>query len=400
VLRGVLGALGVAAVAGLALTVILRDEPDRQRVAPPPRTDGIAVRDLGHAWALTNADGTWTVEKRCRSGPRFTVGPGYVSRLVTHAGETLVDDVRERGTLNDPRYGGLAAFGWHHSRGRPGRLRFSGDNAWEISGRRCARDSGGFGVSASRVLRAPDGGAAEPELVVEVLFADAFTHPRPLARVRYGYRLRPDELVVRITVTELCPGGRCGRTRARAFVKEPKLVAHVTAPWLDRTVTFDAAGEPVCRYEGAGAARGPILETGQCADEGRERVRFEGGDGCRAGPCLDVHVRSLRGPWAGAGLDEWARRSGERPAAFPRDTASLDGLVWSCHTRTPAAPIHRRWETAARRDASGRPVAVGVLFPAWEGGRGTYDCEPLARAFGPRGESFAVALAFSLSSSG
>ena len=94
-----------------------------------------------------------------------------------------------------------------------------------------------------------------------------------------------------------------------------------------------------------------------------------------------------RQPEAGAGL---------RPAAYRRDTASLDGLVWGCHGGSPAAETQRRWETAARRRGGRTYLAAGALFPAWEGGRGGYDCEPLARTFGPHGESFTVVAVYSL----
>ena len=39
---------------------------------------------------------------------------------------------------------------------------------------------------------------------------------------------------------------------------------------------------------------------------------------------------------------------------------------------------------------------IGALLPAWEGGRGGYDCEPLAREFGPGGEAWHATLTYSL----
>ena len=89
-------------------------------------------------------------------------------------------------------------------------------------------------------------------------------------------------------------------------------------------------------------------------------------------------------------------RGGERPALRARDTGSVDGVRWSCHSPSPAAEVHRRWETVARRGADGAPLAVSVLFPAWEGGRGAYDCEPLSRLLGPAGETFAAQLTYRL----
>lgn len=72
--------------------------------------------------------------------------------------------------------------------------------------------------------------------------------------------------------------------------------------------------------------------------------------------------------------------------------------MWSCQARSPGARVHRRWETVTRYEraaSSARADAsASVLFPAWEGGRGGYDCEPLARLFGPYGESYTVRLTY------
>ena len=385
--------------AATALAALVLD--DEHEPPPPPRPEPqrpLRVLDRGHAFVLRNEDGRWTIEKRCRSGRGFTVGPGYVSRLVTRDGVEIVDDAREPGTLNDPEYGGLGAFAWHHARGRPGRVRFNRRNAWEISGRICARDNRGFGVVGSRVVQPPDARAAVPVLALDVLLSDGFTWPRPLVRLRYRYELHPSALRSRITVTQLCARGRCGTTSALAFVKEPKLVAHVTGGGFTRMATFDGEGKLVCVYTGAGPPAGPILETGQCGADGRERLRFDhgtassGADGrCDERSCLDILMRSEDGAWeGGAGLDRWAVAAAGRPAADGADTGSIDGVLWGCHGGRTASPLQRRWETAARAAGDGRRTALGGLFPAWEGGRGGYDCEPLARTFGPHGESFTV----------
>ncbi len=39
-------------------------------------------------------------------------------------------------------------------------------------------------------------------------------------------------------------------------------------------------------------------------------------------------------------------------------------------------------------------VAATAMFPAWEGGRGYGDCEPLSRAFGLRGETWSVVASY------
>jgi hypothetical protein len=368
-----------------------------------------------------NEDGAWTIFKRCRARGGATVGPGYVARFVTADGRVLVDDERRPGTLNDSRFGGLGAFGWHHARGRPGQLRFSERNAWEISGRSCAADNDGFGVLRSRVLEEPRTEGSSLSLAVEVLYADAFTAPsQPLMRVRYRFRFLPSAVNVWVVATQLCPDGSCGRGTRRAFLKEPKVVAYLGtgAPLpYTRLATFDDLGRLVCISLAGGPAAGPILDTGQCAAPGRTRLRFDrgtatsGAEGdCERGDCFNVVMRAYPvadedvepggapSAWEGGetGLDAWAVAAAMRPEAYARDTNSGDDVVWDCHGSSPAAEGVRRWETIGRKDADGRFLSLGGLFPGWEGGRGGYDCEPLARTFGPRGESFGLFASYSL----
>lgn len=392
-------ALGLAAVA--AGVVVATDREGRKPPAPPVeallyRRGDVSVVETQRAFRLRNSQGTWTVEQRCRRGPGTTVGPGYVSRLVTAEGTLLVDDVREPGPLNDPRFGGLGAFGWHHARGRPGRSVLGRANAWEVSGRDCAAANDGFGVVASRVLQRPEGGAPVAELTLQVDLADAFTTPRPLMRVEYRYRLEADSLTSWVSVTQLCPAGRCGRTALLAFVKEPKLAASVTGGSTAATVVYDSAGRPVCRWDGGGPPSGPILRTGQCGADDRLRVRWEDANGCGTRPCLEVELRDAAGPWEGGAFDRWALAAARRAAFRARDTRSTDGVLWDCHDASPAAEILRRWETVARRRADGTPLAVSVLFAAWQGGRGGYDCEPLSRLFGPAGETYTAQATYRL----
>lgn len=356
----------LAAAAAAAGWLLPRPGDERKQAAPRP-LDRVV---------LANEDARWTIYTRCVPG---LVGPGYVARVVTADGRVLVDDAVGPGTLNDTDYGGLGAFGWHHARGRPWSLRFQRDNAWEVSTRSCASANRGFGVTSSRVLeRTPS------SLAVEVDLGDRYTGPRPLMRIRYRYDVEPRALRTEVTVTELCGLGRCGRTRKLAFVKEPKLVVHA-GPAYDRVAVLDRAGEIVCESGAKGPRRGPILVTEQCDDPARETVRFEP---CRPA-CLDVAAVG----WAGRedGFDGWAVDAATRPAAFPVDTASIDGVLWPCHGGDPGGPMMRRWELAGR---SGR--SIGALLPAWEGGRGGYDCEPLSRVFGPRGATWRAELTYSL----
>jgi hypothetical protein len=324
---------------------------------------------------LANASGRWTIYTRCIPG---VVGPGYVARVETVDGRVLVDDAIGPGTLNDTDFGGLGAFGWHHARGRPGSLRFRRSNSWEISTRACAPANRGFGVTASRVVE-----RTASSLAVDVDLSDRYTRPRPIMRVRYRYRVEPNALRSQVTVVELCGGGRCGRTRKLAFVKEPKLVVHA-GPAYDRVEVLDGRGRTVCATGANGPRHGPILRTRQCDDPERATVRF---GPCRPA-CLDVEARG----WAGRvdGFDGWAVEAADRPAAYPVDTASTDGVLWPCHGGDPAGPMMRRWELAGRRGRS-----IGALLPAWEGGRGGYDCEPLSRVFGRRGATWRAELDYS-----
>ena len=421
-------AISVLAAAGVALALLARDDG---RTPPPRRDDGpIRLADRGDHLVVTNEDGAWTVYKRCvrtrTGGGTVTVGPGYVARLVSRDGIVLVDDVRSEGTLNDPEYGGLGAFAWHHARGRPGRLRLGKRNAWEVSGRTCAVHAGGFGVQTAHVVEPPHkgvDGAGEPFVgfALDVSLTDAFTAPRAVVRARYRYRVYRSVVKSWLVVRQQCPHGRCGRTRSLAFVKEPKLVAHVAGnrAGYTRLATFDDAGRLVCVYAGGGPPTGPILDTGQCGAPGRARLRFDfgttasGEDGrCDERACLNVVMRSYAAggfdvppanatyPWYDAtgrrGLDGWAIASSGRPRAYHVDTASIDGVVTSCKGGDPGAAALRRWEVTGRLDARGRYLSLGGLFPGWEGGRGGYDCEPLARLFGPAGETWAVFASYSL----
>ena len=328
----------------------------RPEVEPP------SLSHTGAAIVVDNDDGSWTVHTGCLGHGR---GPGYIARLVTRNGRIVIDDPQEPGSLNDPRYGGLGTFGWHHARGTPRALRLTTDNAWEINGRTCAGGNGGFGVASAELVEPPRVVEGSQRFAIAVSFRDAWA---TVLRATDRYRFERDRVRVRVDIEEQCADGRCGTTRERAFVKEPKVIAHANGDGADykRTVTLGEDGEPVCRYDGRGPAEGPILATGQCGDQRRSALRFEGG----TAQDLVVRVDDVD-------FRQWAQVASLRPPALASDTDTGDGVVWDCHGGVPSLPLVQRWEAYARTSGE-----TGGLFPAWQGGRGAYDCEPLSRLFG------------------
>ena len=83
--------------------------------------------------------------------------------------------------------------------------------------------------------------------------------------------------------------------------------------------------------------------------------------------------------------------------AYAREDSDNDGVRWSCKAHDTANGIVRRWELGGGpKTRSGADRAANFMFPAWEGGRGFGDCEPLARTYGPRGESWTVLARYSV----
>lgn len=338
-----------------------------------------------------NEGGAWTVYTRCVGTSRTTVGPGYVARVVRGDGVTVTNDVRRRSGLNAPGFGGLGAFGWHGARRHGGT--FDYDHAWTIDARNCGEP----GVVGARVVDPPHIQNEIGRLTVDVLLADNHVDPRrPIVRVRYRYRIDAHVVHVAITITELCAYGRCGWD-GRAFVKEPKLVANINGGGYRRLVVLDAdnrlahnriehTGE-ACVWRGTDAHR----QTGQCDDDARAIVRFEGPHVA----ALNVRMAAVGAPWeSGRGLDGWAVASSTR-RAYARTDSLNDGIRWSCKARDPANGILRRWELGGgTKDSRGAYRAAAAMFPGWEGGRGYGDCEPGSRVFGGRGESWNALAAY------
>ncbi len=401
----------------------------------------VEVTQNQYGVTFTNGAGAWVVYTDCygpkkRNGQDLTVGPGYIARLTlvrpTPDGKrTIVDDERPlkgdgtpqtAGTLSSPGHGGLGAFGWHHARG-VAPFAFTGNNAWEITGRHCAEDNGGFGVTSAKIVTPPSvDGAGVGHLTVDVFFSDAYTYPAPLLRVRYKYEVRPSVIDMWALVTEHCAGGVCGaKPPGPAYISEPKFLSAVVGGGYSRMAMFDGKNAVAMNSSSTNKACimwnrvNPVVGTAQCDADGRVRARFDYGNdqsgangGCddQTHLCLNTVMRAYAHvanddvipglpstTWENGtvGLDAWAVRSAAREAVSPNDSANGGGNAqpWTCKGGSPAAAAERRWEMAAW-GKPGQLTAAGFGFHAWEGGTGAYDCEPLTRRFGPDGESFAV----------
>jgi hypothetical protein len=415
----------------------------------PPAGNEIEIGDCGSVGAVScqqneygvtfgNNDGQWVIYTGCfgptkRGGGDVTVGPGYIARVVldkpTPDGQTtLVDDERGpgsvNGVLNAPGYGGLGAFGWHHARGHSP-FALGPNEAWNIDGRHCAEDNAGFGVVGAQVVAGPTVTAAGVGvLAIDVFFTDGWTGSNnPLMRVRYRYRVKADVVKMWAVATQHCPNGICGDAPP-AFIKEPKFVAAVNGGGYSRVSVLNhqgalasnsVSGTPYCAWMGTN----PVASTGQCDANYRTRARFDYGTAndvvngrcdTTSRSCLNVVMRaypvtgsddvtvgktSSRWEGTGQGLDAWALLASAREPVASADSPA-GNATWSCHGGDPSAPRMRRWELIGGPKSSGQYQSASVYFPAWEGGTGAYDCEPLSRRFGPDGESFAVHAQYSI----
>ena len=404
-------------------------------------SSGVTCRKNQFGVTFGNDDGDWVVYTGCfgpkkRGGQNLSVGPGYIARVTLARGESpeIVDDEqgpgKYNGVLNAPGFGGLGAFGWHHSRGT-GSFDFGFDDAWNLDGRHCAEDNGGFGVSGAEIVEGPSVDASGVGVLgVDVLFTDGWTEGAPLMRVRYRYRFHRDVVKLWAAASQHCDKGNCGQgAPGPAFIKEPKFVAGLTGGAYKRMLVLNqeskvaqngAAGSGFCAWRGTD----PTKSTGQCDADGRARVRFDfrdavpssasdnGGD-CDTGdhPCFNVVMRAYQTPaagdvsiggtsarWEGSGmgLDAWALAAAKRVRVNAQDSAS-GGALWGCHGGETESQLQRRWELAGGpKNAQGEYQRTSAFFHAWEGGTGAYDCEPLARRFGPEGESFAIHAQFAV----
>ena len=371
-----LAAAGVSALPaserlGRTLSPSRRGSPRPARGTAPTRP--VAVADLSDRFVLSNELGDWHVWKQLTwsSDGTRVVGPGYVGRLERPYGlPPLVDDFRAPGTVNDPRFGGLGAFGWHHAR--------AGRGVWDLHGRLDASRNGGFGVARTAVVEPASVGAdGTARLGLRVEFRDGWQDP--VLAVTYRYLVAPRIVICVVDVEQ------CWRDdgNGQAFVKEPKLVAAVAPAYP--LVDVYASGGGVLRRIDVGNLSEPWLQTAQIAAAAREGVAFVG----TAPQDLRVTMQSWNGdravPWSGSrhGFDGWAQAAQSR-------TAFSD--LGSGYCLAGTRRLRRRWEVAARRD----DPALSCLFHAWEGGSGYADCMDASRAFGPAGETWSVVATYRL----
>jgi len=336
------------------------------------------IRELDDRFELVNGGGVWTVLKQRRQQDGRAAGPGYVSRLETHEGLLIVDDMVDAklGTLNHPSAGGLGAYGHHHARRVPGEFPSAPYNfCWDVT----VRSPSPF-EAVARVVSPPAQPTPElATLAIEVTLRDLW---ESVAAVTYRYQVRDDEVRCRVIVRSLAT------VRADvgpAFVKEPKVAVSLApeggAAAYDLIDVYDRSGGLIRQVDLA-RMPDPRRGTTHLPQPKRGRLRFSG-----AGmPAFDVTFLGSRGgKWHGAprGIDGWALASEERERL-------VDEGARYCLDRE--AKLSRRWEITKFPDAS----AVDAMAIGWTGGTGAYDCFCAYRAFGPVGETWGTTLVYAL----
>ncbi|MBA3366719.1 MAG: hypothetical protein H0U03_13215 [Actinobacteria bacterium] len=370
-------------------------------VGAPFSTRDVQIRSDANAVTFTNADGRWTIFRRCLGTD--VVGVGYVARYVSRLGHVVSNDVREDGfgELNNPEHGGIGTFGVELARGSGDR---SWENTWHLSMRRC----GPFGVTSwSRPSFGPlpAGGAYYRQ---DVWLGDGWT--KRLLRLRYRWRFRRTGVDLYGSVTSLC--GACPSPLGPAFVKEPKLVVTLNGQASEQKfrhfATFteegvwlralEAGHNRECSYAGSNPREG----TGHCFDEARERVRWSYADTERGGcavtrPCFHAVFRShaeQTGSWESrsaqpAGLEAWALDAAEQPGAGAEGCLTIDGeAVYS-----PAHENARGWEYAGNKAApdDGYENSM-VMAKGWDGCKNALDAPALYRLLQPGSYGFFLSL--------
>lgn len=342
-------------------------------VGPRASPQVVRIRDGANAVTFTNADGEWTIFKRCLGTD--VAGVGYIARYVSRHGYVVSNDYREGGSgeLNNPDRGGIGTFGLELARGAGAR---TWNTTWHLSMRRC----GPFGVthwSRPAVGRAQDDSAFYRQTV---WLGDGWTDR--LLRIVYRWRFRRTGVDLYGRVTSLC--GPCRSSLGAAFVKEPKLVValngQAAAERFSHFSTFTGAGRSIaepagsrddeCSYAGWNARK----ETGHCFDEERERVRWdyadEPGGRCdeTSRACFNAafrsHARAVERWESGSGLEGWAHAAAADQPAGSAACETMDGVT----VHSPAQENARTWEYAALAPAPGEPFSASmVMAKGWDG---------------------------------
>lgn len=435
----------VATVDGL---YVAGDDVDTEDTAPHADSNGPVTFDNSHADYVDwhNDQGTFRIYKQCVGFSRgITAGPGYIATVWNRNGQIVVDDTTvpiEKGPNSGAT--GLGMFGLHllrvpvGSKATATRVKDQYDYTHQLAGRWCNADKPadenyggyrGWGVRTWSIVEAPKVSGNIGELAIDVILADGVSD---LVDVRYTYRIGSDYVKQWIRVTNQCSDGTCDPATI-AYVKEPKVIAGVNpsepdAVGIEQMNTFNdtghtGTGDKVNHWNAEGCSSSPagthLCEwggrdprandgggTGQCSDPERRRVRFWNPHlACAADPsCLVIAARGADTelgpsyPWQGPhGLDLWAQRNvSEGRAQFATQDTTADGFLEknNCWNNS-AATQNRRWEMAgfAKTQACGYTTALAA-FHGWEGGTGTYDCEPLYYRFGHAPESYVVAMSY------
>lgn len=286
------------------------------------------------AFRFNNADGYWTIYKRCfdRTYTTFidgatrtvrrNVGPGYIARWSRTAdGPLLVDNYIERwrdahtpGLVNAV-HGGLGTFGWHQARGPVGGTLAgddptTGPNEYSsqsdreridgyrrpgvVEGRMCAHpgQSESNGVYARSWAGPTRVSSTRVDLTMDIWLRDQYgsTGHGPdfpggdgigdaIARVRYRYSFLRSSVRVWIAVTTYATVNQGGTP----VVKEPKFTALVRGGNYTRMSTFKGEGGSTFHggnTSGASNCLGQIpcvLQTEHTAENTRVRVRWDYG---------------------------------------------------------------------------------------------------------------------------
>jgi hypothetical protein len=195
-------------------------------LAPASAQAATIATDTSDYVTFENADGHWTIYKRCvNTNGTDGVGPAYIARYQRTQDITAVEGVGHgrNGEFTDPTEGGLGLFGFFLARGSPP---WTPDTSWNISLRRCAFDSDGFGVSSwtNPTYGVNTIGGWYDQ---DVWLGDHWASQ--MVRVKYRWSFGVSGVNLYASVTENCANGACGPSPlGTAYIKAPQFLANVT----------------------------------------------------------------------------------------------------------------------------------------------------------------------------